>query len=132
MAGTGKIRLLIVEDNAAYRHAIREILEQHPTLEIVGEAADGEAAIIRAAELQPTIVLMDINMPKLDGIAATRRIKANHKNMTVIGLSVHAEGYYLDAMLNAGAAELLPKEKASDHLYAAIERATAGTNQSTP
>ena len=118
-----KIRLLIVEDNASFRQALREMLKEHPTVEVVGEATDGEDAILRAEELQPAIVLMDINMPKLNGIAATRRIKAQHRNITVIGLSVHAEGDFVDAMLEAGAVALLPKEKAGVDLYTAIERA---------
>jgi DNA-binding NarL/FixJ family response regulator len=126
MASEKHIRLLIVDDNAVYRHALRELLEAHPTLKVVGEATDGEDAILRAEELQPAIVLMDINMPKLDGIAATRRIKTHHDNIAVIGLSVHADGDYVDAMLNAGAITLLPKEKAIEDLYAAIERAVIG------
>ena len=123
MASGKQIRLLIADDNAVYRHALREILEAHPTLEVVGEATDGEDAILRAEELQPAIVLMDINMPKLNGIAATRRIKADHESMTVIGLSVHTDRDYVDAMLDAGAVALLSKEKATEDLYAAIERA---------
>jgi DNA-binding NarL/FixJ family response regulator len=75
MASRGKIRLLIVEDNAAYRSALITILKEYPSLEVVGEATNGEDAIRRAEELRPTVVLMDINMPKLDGIAATRRLK---------------------------------------------------------
>lgn len=121
---TGKhIRLLIADDNAVYRHALREMLESHPGLEIVGEATDGEDAILRAEELQPAIVLMDINMPKLNGIAATRRIKADHENIAVIGLSVHTEGDFVEAMLNAGAVALLSKERATEDLYGAIEGA---------
>ena len=123
MASAKKIRLLIVEDNALYRHALRDMLKAHPTLEVVGEATDGEDAIVRAEELYPSIVLMDINMPKLNGIAATRRIKADHPNITVIGLSVHTDGDFVDAMLNAGAVALVSKEKATEDLYGAIEGA---------
>jgi DNA-binding NarL/FixJ family response regulator len=123
MASGKQIRLLIADDNAVYRHALREILEAHPSLQVVGEATDGEDAILRAEELRPAIVLMDINMPKLNGIAATRRIKADHESMTVIGLSVHTDRDYVDAMFDAGAVALLSKEKATEDLYAAIERA---------
>jgi DNA-binding NarL/FixJ family response regulator len=125
MASVSKIRLLIAEDNAAYRYALRGILKEYPSLEVVGEAKDGLDAIRRTEELRPTIILMDINMPKLDGIAATRCIKAQYKDITVIGLSVHADPYYVDAMRKAGAAELLPKENATEDLYGAIQRAVA-------
>ena len=127
MANGKQIRLLIADDNAVYRHALREILEAHPSLQVVGEATDGEDAILRAEELQPAIVLMDINMPILNGIAATRRIKAEHESMTVIGLSVHTDRDYVDAMLDAGAMALLSKEKATEDLYAVIERAIGAT-----
>jgi len=125
MASVSKIRLLIAEDNAAYRYALRGILKEYPSLEVVGEAKDGLDAICRTEELRPTIILMDINMPKLDGIAATRHIKAQYKEITVIGLSVHADRYYQDAMRDAGAVELLPKENATEDLYGAIQRAMA-------
>jgi DNA-binding NarL/FixJ family response regulator len=127
MANGKQIRLLIADDNAMYRHALREILEAHPSLQVVGEATDGEDAILRAEELQPAIVLMDINMPILNGIAATRRIKAEHESMTVIGLSVHTDRDYVEAMLDAGAMALLSKEKATEDLYAVIERAIGAT-----
>ena len=125
MASGGKIRLLIAEDNAAHRYALITILKDYPSLEVVGEATNGEDAIRRAEELRPTIVLMDINMPKLDGIAATRRLKSQYKEITVIGLSVRADQDYVDAMRNAGAAELLRKENATQDLYGAIQRAMA-------
>src|SRR5689334_24899492 len=127
MASGKQIRLLIADDNAVYRHALREILEAHPSLQVVGEATDVEDAILRAEELRPAIVLMDINMPKLNGIAATRRIKADHESMTVIGLSVHTDRDYVDAMFDAGAVALLSKEKATEDLYAVIERAIGAT-----
>lgn len=123
MARAGKIRLLIADDNAAYRCALLGILRAYPTLEVVGEASNGEDAILRSEELRPAIVLMDINMPKLDGIGATRRIKAHDKEVKVIGLSVHSDQYHKDAMLDAGATELLAKENAMHDLYAAIQRA---------
>ena len=125
MASAGKIRLLIADDNAGYRCALLGILRAYPTLEVVGEATNGEDAILRSEELRPAIVLMDINMPKLDGIGATRRIKAHDKGVKVIGLSVHSDQYHKEAMIDAGATELLPKENASHDLYGAIQRAVA-------
>ena len=125
MASAAKIRVLIAEDNVAYRYALLRILKEYPNLEVVGEATNGEDAISQAEELRPTIVLMDINMPKLDGIVATRHIKTHYKEITVIGLSVRADPYYVNAMRNAGAAELLAKENATEDLYDAIQRAVA-------
>ena len=102
-----------------------EHLQQYPNIEVVGEAVDGEEGVVKAAQLQPTVVLMDINIPKLDGIAATRRIKKNSPHVAVVGLSVHAPGYMLDAMRKAGAFEILSKEKAVDEVYGTIQRAVA-------
>ena len=105
------------------RYTLRSVLEQYPEIEIVGEAANGEDAVMMADELQPAIVLMDINMPKLDGITATRRIKANSSRMAVLGLSAHGEGHSIDGMLKAGAVAVVPKERATEDLYDAIQRA---------
>jgi len=118
-----KIRVLIAEDHAALRHMLRSVLEQYPDIEIVGEATNGEDAVLMAEELQPAIVLMDISMPKLDGIAATRLIKANSNRIEVLGLSVYAEGDSVDAMLRAGAVAVVPKESAAEDLYDTIQRA---------
>jgi DNA-binding NarL/FixJ family response regulator len=102
---------------------LRSVLKRYPEIEIVGEATNGEDAVLRAEELQPAIVLMDINMPKLNGIAATQRIKAKSKGVAVLGLSVHAEGYSVNSMLRAGAVAVVLKERATEDLYDAIQRA---------
>ena len=125
VASGGKIRVLIAEDHPIMRYTLRSVLKQYPEIEIVCEAANGEEAVWRAEEFQPAIVLMDINMPKLDGIAATQRIKANASPIAVIGLSVSGEGHSIGAMLKAGAVAVVQKEKAAEHLYGAIQRAIA-------
>ncbi len=122
-----KIRVLIAEDHAALRSTLRSLLEQYPDIEIVGEATNGEDAVVRAEELQPAIVLMDINMPKLDGIAATRRLKANSNRMAVLGLSAHGEGHAIEGMLSAGAVAVVSKERAGEDLYDAIQAAVTCT-----
>jgi DNA-binding NarL/FixJ family response regulator len=123
MATAAKIRILIAEDHAALRYTLRSLLEQYPDIEIVGEATNGEEAVMRAEELQPAIVLMDINMPKLDGIAATRRLKGNSNRMAVLGLSAHGEGHSIEGMLRAGAVAVVSKERATEDLHDAIQRA---------
>ena len=107
------------------RYTLRSLLKQYPEIEIIGEATNGEDAVVKAERLQPAIVLMDINMPKLDGIAATRRIKESLSRIAVLGLSVDGEGYSIDAMMRAGAVGVVPKERAAEDLYAAIQRAIA-------
>jgi DNA-binding NarL/FixJ family response regulator len=126
-ASAAKIRVLIAEDHPVMRYTLCSVLKQYPEVEIVGEAINGEDAVLKAEELRPAIVLMDINMPKLDGITATRRIKAMSNRISVLGLSVDGERYSIDAMLRAGAVAVVPKERAVDDLYGAIQRASASS-----
>jgi DNA-binding NarL/FixJ family response regulator len=125
MTSAQKIRVLIVDDHIMVRQGLRALLMSYPNIGVVGEAGNGEEAVSNAAKLQPTIVVMDIGMPNLDGIGATRLIKTQYPHMAVLGLSVNAPTYHVDAMLKAGAFEVLTKEKAVDELYIAIQRATA-------
>jgi DNA-binding NarL/FixJ family response regulator len=125
MTAAQKIRVLIVDDHVMVRQGLRAVLQSYPNIEVVGEAGNGEEAILSAAKLRPSIVVMDIGMPTLDGIGATRLIKTQYPQMAVVGLSVNAPTYHVDAMLKAGAFEVLTKEKAVDELYSAIQRATA-------
>jgi len=115
-----KIRVLLVDDHAMIRQGLRSVLESYPDVEVVGEACDGEQAVAAADALRPTVVLMDINMPKMNGIKATELIKARSPGRIVIGLSVNAGGANTEAMRQAGAAMLLTKEAAVDDLYRAI------------
>lgn len=116
----GLIRLLLVDDHAIMRQGLRSVLEAYADVKIVGEAGDGEEAIACVHNLRPSIVAIDINMPKLNGIAATRGIKATYPEIKVIGLSVNADKGNQEAMMKAGADLLLPKEAALDQLYRAI------------
>lgn len=115
-----RLRILLVDDHAMVRQGLRSVLENYPDLEVIGEAGDGEAAIMLTAALKPDVVVMDINMPKVDGIEATRRIVSNHPDIIVIGLSVQNERHVEDAMVSAGAAVFVTKERAAVQLYEAI------------
>lgn len=127
------IRILLVDDHAMVRMGLRSVLESYPDVEIVGEACNGEEAVAFVEHLQPTVVLMDINMPKMNGIAATAQIKSRYPAIVVIGLSVNAGGANEVAMRNAGATLLLTKEAAVEELYRTIlETMNAGTSGHDP
>lgn len=119
----GIIRVLLVDDHAMVRQGLRSVLDAYADMKVVGEAANGEAAVRLAGELLPTVVLMDINMPGCNGIEATRRIKAQYPDMSVIGLSVDADGHNQEEMLQAGAYSLMTKEAAVEQLYSLIYEA---------
>jgi DNA-binding NarL/FixJ family response regulator len=120
-----KIRVLIVDDHTMVRQGLRAVLQSYPNIEVVGEAGNGEEGVLNVQRLQPAVVVMDIGMPSLDGIGATRLIKTRYPQIAVVGLSVNAPSFHVDAMLKAGASEVVTKEKAVDELYSAIQRAIA-------
>ena len=105
------------------------MLEGFPNIEVIGEAANGEEVVDLTEELHPAAVVMDINMPLMNGIEATAKIKMRHPEIVVIGLSVNASLDNQDAMHTAGAAMLLTKEAAVEQLYGAIQQAVHGTAQ---
>jgi PAS domain S-box-containing protein len=115
-------RVLLVDDHAMVRQGLRSILETYPELEVVAEAADGIEAVESAISKQPDVVVMDINLPRLNGIDATRRIKKDAPATVVIGLSVHYSSQTHAALIDAGASALLSKEQATEDLYRTITR----------
>ena len=118
-------RVLLVDDESLVRRILQQILASYPDMELVGEAATGYEAIAAVERLQPDIVVMDIRMPGLDGIAAAREIRAKYPHVKVIGLSEYAYGYNTDAMEKAGAAGVYHKSSALEELYPAIKKVTA-------
>ena len=120
MAATGTpTRVLVVDDESLVRRILIQILASYRDLELVGEAASGEEAIAAVARLEPDVVVMDIRMPTLDGIAAAREIRAKAPHVKIIGLSEHATGYNTDAMEQAGAVGVYLKSMALEDLYPA-------------
>lgn len=124
--GTPPIRVLVADDQALIRDSFRLLLDLEPDLELVGEASDGREAVARTRELAPDVVLMDIRMPVLDGLAATEAItRAGLRAHVLILTTYDADEYLYDAM-KAGAAGFLLKDVRRDQLAAAIRTVAAG------
>lgn len=120
------IRVLVADDQAVVRGGLRMILEAQPDLEVVGEAADGAEALTMVASLQPNVVLMDIRMPTLDGIEATRRLAAGGAQTRVLVLTTYALDEYVYEALTAGAAGFFVKTESPDRLVDAVRLIAAG------
>jgi DNA-binding NarL/FixJ family response regulator len=120
------IRVLLVDDHAMVRRGMRDFLALHDDLEIVGEAADGAAAIEQAAALSPDVVVMDLLMPGVDGIEATARIKASNPDVEIVAITSFVEEARIVAALEAGASGFLLKDAEAEELAAAIRAAAAG------
>lgn len=120
------IRVLLVDDQALFCEGLRTLLDLQPDIEVVGEANNGREAIECVARAAPDVVLMDIRMPVLDGVAATRDIRAHHPNTQVIVLTTFDDDEYVFEALRAGAVGYLLKDVASDRLAEAIRSAARG------
>jgi PAS domain S-box-containing protein len=122
----GVSRILLVDDHVMVRQGLRSLLESYPDVAVVGEASTGEEAVASVAALMPAIVVMDINMPRMNGVEATKQIKERYPHVVVIGLSVTPDGNNHQLMKQAGAHATLTKEAAVEHLYSAIQGAMHG------
>ena len=120
-----KIRVVVADDHAMVRQGLCGLLNQYSDIQVIGEAANGEEAVALADRLQPDVVLMDINMPKMDGVEATRQVKRAHPGVVVIGLSIHTAGQVETAIKEAGAIAFINKEAAVEELYHTIHTATS-------
>ena len=120
------VRLLLVDDHAVLRAGLRMLLSADPELEIVGEAETGRQGVQMADELQPDVVLMDISMPDMNGIEATRLIKAHNPDIAVLALTMHEDDEYFFEMLSAGASGYVPKRAAPNELIGAIHAVQNG------
>lgn len=115
-----KITILVADDHLIVREGLAVLLNRQPDMEVVGEAEDGRTTVRLAQKLQPDLVIMDIAMPDLNGIDATRQIKAEVPGVKVIALSMHADKRFVAGMLKAGASGYLLKYCASEELVNAI------------
>lgn len=115
-----RIRVLIADDHTLVREGLRALLEGHEGFDVVAEASNGHEAIDRAIQLRPDVVLMDIGMPEVDGLAATRRIARANPAIRILVLTVHDTEDYFFRVLEAGAHGFLVKDAASTELVAAV------------
>ncbi|MGC3974766.1 MAG: response regulator [Nitrospira sp.] len=126
-AAPAVIRILLVDDHRMVREGLRSILEGHADLSVVGQASDGLEGIEAARRLKPDVVLMDINMPKMNGVEATRHLLAEYPQLIVIGLSMQTDQYTMEAMRKAGAVGYVSKAEAAGQLVGAIRTAKQRT-----
>jgi two-component system, NarL family, response regulator NreC len=120
------IRLLIVDDHAVVRSGLKMLLENERDVEIVGEASSASEAIEAAMRLKPNVILMDIGLPDLSGIDATREIKKREADLAIVALTIHEDEEYFFKMLEAGASGYVPKRAAPEELLTAIRAAASG------
>jgi DNA-binding NarL/FixJ family response regulator len=118
-----RIRLLLVDDEPAVRRGLRMRLELEPDVEVIGEAGNGQTALELVAELSPSVVLMDVDMPVLDGISATREISQRAPGAAVVVLSIHDDRDTIARAKLAGAAAFVPKTEIDGALLSAIRSA---------
>src|SRR4051812_24334771 len=120
------IRILLADDHRILREGLRSLFAQEPDMSIVGEAGSGEEAVGLARQLRPDLVIMDVVLPGVDGVEATRRIRADLQETRVIALSMHSERRYVSQMLRAGAIGYVVKDSAFEELSEAVRAVMAG------
>jgi two-component system response regulator NreC len=127
-----KVRVLLADDHAIVRSGLRLLLEREQDLSVVGEAADGRAAVDWMAREQADVAVMDVGMPGLNGIEATAQIARQHPQVSVVMLSMHSDETYVLRCLRAGARGYVLKESAESELIAAIRAVTSGKSFFSP
>lgn len=126
------IRIMLGDDHKMIRDGLKALISKQSNMEVIGEAADGQAAVQLARKLSPDVVVIDIGMPELNGIEATRQITALKCKPKVIGLSMHADRRYVAQMLKSGASGYVLKDSAFDELVQAIETVSNGKTYLSP
>jgi len=122
-----RIKIIIADDHPLIRQGIRTLLEREPDFDIVAEASDGEEAVKLTSEYNPDVILMDVGMPKLSGLEATRMIKTEHPDICVLVLTIHDDERYIIGFLKAGASGYLLKTAYGEELVHSIRALRAGT-----
>src|SRR5215212_6503582 len=114
------MKILLADDHQIVREGLRTMLKQHDDMEVIAEASDGRSAVELAGELEPDVIVMDVGMPGLNGIEATRQISTREPGAKIVALSMHSDRRFLGEMLKAGAKGYLLKDGAFDELATAI------------
>ena len=123
-----KIKLLLADDHAVLRAGLKTLFENQPDIEVIAEAGDGHEAVAKALATRPDMVLMDITMPGLTGLEATREIKRQQPDIKILALTVHEDEHYMHQMLRAGADGYLPKKAVDTELLDAVRATCRGEN----
>ena len=129
---TERTRLLIADDHPVVRAGLRDMLSNQPDFEVVAEAVDGLEALTLSTQLQPHVVLMDLQMPEMDGVTATAQIKAQHQNIQVLVLTTYGSDADILPAIEAGATGYLLKDSPRGELFRAIRAAAQGNPMLTP
>jgi DNA-binding NarL/FixJ family response regulator len=127
-----KLRILLADDHTVVRQGLRKVLEERPEWEVVAEAGDGREAVRRAEELEPDVAILDITMPLLNGVEATRQIVRRSPGTRVLVLTMHSDEAYVNQILQAGATGYLLKESADVDLVQAVSAVSQGKSFFSP
>ena len=121
-----RLRILLADDHVTVRHGLKLLIDNQPDMMVIAEASDGAAAVQQAIDLRPNVVVMDISMPGMNGLVATRKLKQALPDMAVVTLTRHADDAYLQELLRAGVAGYVLKQSAPTELLQAIRAAASG------
>ena len=127
-----KLRIVLAEDHQVMREGLRLIVERDPTMQVIGEADNGRMAVMLAARLQPEVVVMDISMPELNGLEATKELRLQVPSAKVLVLTRHTETSYVHELLESGVSGYVLKQSAADELVRAIKRVASGETYLDP
>ena len=123
---SNKLRILVVEDHLTVREGVKLLVNAQADMEVIGEAGDGEIAIVQAEKLKPDVIVMDISMPNLNGLKATKRLRRNDPDIKILTLTRHTDDGYLQQLLTAGANGYVLKQSAPTELINAIRAVAKG------
>jgi DNA-binding NarL/FixJ family response regulator len=129
---SGTIRVMIADDHHLIRQALRNLLQKYSDIDVIGEAVDGEEAVAVATREKPDVIIMDISMPRLNGLEATKLIKAKYPGIAILALTVHTDNEHVLSILQAGAGGFLTKTASDGQILQAIRALAAGDTVLSP